>query len=96
MFVSILYGKIYTNNVWVVCCMLSKDIILRKHITCILRHSKKVVNKNGWVSIYRLTNILGKPIKEVRNFVKSDAERYEYSSRLNRVRAKKGHTNGYR
>lgn len=74
--------------------MENMDIKLRRRITFILRHSKNVVNSSGWISIYRLAKILGKPIKVIKMLVKSDIERYEYSSKFNKVRAKTGHTNG--
>lgn len=89
-----LCGKIYANNIWVVGCMINNDVILRKRITAILRHGKKTVNSNGWISLYRLSKIINIPIKTIKSIVKSDNERYEYSGRLNMVRAKRGHTNG--
>lgn len=89
-----LYGKIYTNNIWVVGCMRNNDVVLRKRITAILRHNKKAVNSNGWISLYRLSKIINTPIKNIKSIVKSDSERYEYSGKLDMVRAKRGHTNG--
>ena len=74
--------------------MTKEDIVLRKRITSILRHGKKVVNSKGWIGIYRLSQILGVSIKKAKFLVKTDPERYEYSCKSNMVRAKRGHTNG--
>lgn len=76
--------------------MTKEDILLRKRITAILRHNKKWLNSRGWISIYRLAQIMNVSIRKVRELVKTDAERYEYVDKYNKVRVKRGHTNGVR